>query len=704
VTGDDSLGETVHGGTIDRGTRVRRTARRLAPAAVVLLLQLVAFPMPLGAWLSGLVFGLVGSLAAVGLVLVWRSNRILNFAQGDLGGFPATLAVLLVTAGGLPWLAGVALGLVAAVVVGLVVDVVVVRRFFGAPRLLLTVATLGLSQVLGFCTLLLPRAWGLGPAVRTLPPPFEWSWEFGGVVFDASDLVAVVVAPVALVAVALLLGRTRTGTAVRAAADRSDRALSLGVPVRRLEAQVWILVTVLAYISMVLTAAVAALPFGVALGLAVVARSLAAFVLGRMDDFLAVGAAAVALGVLESGVRWNTGDVVVFAPILAGLVVAGLLVQRRGTSRADRNDSSSWQTVGEVRPVPAVLARLPEVRAAQWGLGMVTVLAATLLPLLLGTNGQIKLGIVVAFMVVGLSLVVLTGWAGQVSLGQMTFVGVGAAIGAWCTVNRGWDPLVAMAAAAAIGAVVAVLVGLPALRLRGLYLAVTTLALSLAASEWVFSNRAWRWIPVDPFDRPLLMGRVSIDSPLRIYYLALTVLAVVAWLLRGLRRSRTGRVLVALRDNETNVAAFGVSPTRAKLTAFAVSGAVAAVAGVVLVLAQSAFRPTTYGADESISVFVATVIGGPATLLGGAVGALFQRGSQWLLPTPWSFFATGAGVLVVLLVLPQGLGGVLWGLRDRFLRWAARRHGVTSLALDRTSAADPDAELNPPVDDVEVAP
>ena len=672
---------------------MRRAARRLAPAAVVLLLQLLVFPMPLGAWLSGLVYGLVGSLAAVGLVLVWRSNRVLNFAQGDLGGFPATLAVLLVTAGGLPWLAGVALGLAAAVVVGLLVDVVVVRRFFGAPRLLLTVATLGLSQVLGFCTLLLPRAWGLGPAVRTLPPPFEWSWAFGGVVFDASDLVAVLVAPLALVAVALLLGRTRTGMAVRAAADRSDRALSLGIPVRRLEAQVWILVTVLAYVSVVLTAGVAALPFGVALGLAVVARSLAAFVLGRMDDFLAVGAAAVALGLLESGVRWNTGDVVVFAPILAGLVVAGLLVQRRGTRRADRDESSSWQSVGDVRPVPDVLVRLPEVRAARWGLGVLGVAAAVLLPLLLGTNGQIKLGIVVAFMVVGLSLVVLTGWAGQVSLGQMTFVGVGAAIGAWCTVNRGWDPLVAMLAAAAVGAAVAVLVGLPALRLQGLYLAVTTLALSLAASEWVFSNRAWQWIPVDPFDRPLVLRRFSIDSPMRIYYLGLGVLAVVAWLLRGLRRSRTGRVLVALRDNETNVAAFGVSPTRAKLTAFAVSGAVAAVAGVVLVLAQSAFRPTTYGADESISVFVATVIGGPATLLGGAVGALFQRGAQWLLPAPWSFFATGAGVLVVLLALPEGLGGVLWGVRDRFLRWAARRHGVTSLALDRS--ADPGADHDP---------
>ena len=93
------------------------------------------------------------------------------------------------------------------------------------------------------------------------------------------------------------------------------------------------------------------------------------------------------------------------------------------------------------------------------------------------------------FGIIGMSVVVLTGWAGQVSLGQMAFVGVGAAIGAATMDGWGWDPFLAMLVAGPAGAVVAVVVGLPALRLRGLYLAMTTLALSLAASSWIFSNR-----------------------------------------------------------------------------------------------------------------------------------------------------------------------------------------------------------------------
>jgi branched-chain amino acid transport system permease protein len=92
-------------------------------------------------------------------------------------------------------------------------------------------------------------------------------------------------------------------------------------------------------------------------------------------------------------------------------------------------------------------------------------------------------------------------------------------------------------------------------------------------------------------------------------------------------------------------------------------------------------------------VFVATVIGGPATLTGGVIGALFQRGSQWLLPAPWSFLATGVGVLLVLIAIPEGLGGVLWRLRDRFLRWAARRNGLTVASLERST--DPEIQHQP---------
>lgn len=679
------------------GQTARSSSRPLAdaslflPAIAIVAVQLIWFPMPSGAILSGAVLGVLGALAAIGMALVWRANRIVNFAQGDLGALPATLAVLLVTLGGLPWLLGVTIGLAAAIVVGLLADVLVVRRFYRSPRLQLTVVTLGLAQVLAFGALLLPRWWDAGPAIRTMPPPFDASFTVGGVVFDANDLIAMVVAPVLMVVVALVLRLTDTGVAIRAAADRTDRASMLGIPVRRLEAQVWVLAAVLAYVSVVLTAGVASLPFGLGLGLSVVLRALTAMVIGRMTHLVVIAVTSVTLGILEAGVRWNMGDATLVSPFLAALIVIALLLQRRGATRADRDDSSAWGATGEVRPVPPVLARLPEVRLTRLVLVVATGLLVLGLPPLLGTNGQLKAGVIVVFATIGTSVVVLTGWAGQVSLGQMAFVGVGAAIGAWATVEQGWDPLAAMLLAGPIGAVVAVLVGLPALRLRGLYLAVTTLALSLAASEWIFSNRAVDWIPEGSFLRPELLHRISLDSPLRLYYFALVVLALAVLALRGVRRSRTGRVLIALRDNEPGTTAYGVDTTRAKLGAFALSGCIASISGVVLVIHQAAFRPVTYSAEESLTVFTATVVGGLGSVLGAVLGAVFQRGSQWLLPMPWSVLATGLGVLVVLSAVPDGLGGLLFRARDRLLGVVARRHGLVNTAFDRSHAAPLDA-------------
>ena len=682
---------------VRRPSRAAGTGALFIPAVAIILVQVLWFPMPSGAVLSGVILGLLGALGAIGMALVWRANRVVNFAQGDLGALPATLAVLLVTLGGLPWIVGVTLGLGAALLVGLLADVLVVRRFFRSPRLQLTVATLGLAQVLAFCALLLPRLWDAGPAIRTMPAPFEASFTFGGVAFDASDLIALFVAPVLMIGVAVLLRLTDTGIAVRAAADRTDRASMLGIPVRRLEAQIWVVATALAYVSMVLTAGVTSLPFGLGVGLSVVLRALTALVVGRMTHLVTIAVTAVALGVLETGIRWNTGGAYLVSPILAGLIVVSLLMQRRGTNRSDQDETSSWGASGEVRPVPAAIARLREVRLSRIALVAVTLLVVIGVPPLLGTNGQLKAGVIVVFAMIGASVVVLTGWAGQVSLGQMAFVGVGAAVGSWATVERGWEPLTSMLVAGLVGAVVAVLVGLPALRLRGLYLAVTTLALSLAASEWIFSNRAVDWIPTGSFSRPELLHRIDLNSPLRLYYFALVVLVLTVLALQGVRRSRTGRVLIALRDNESGVVAYGVSPTRAKLSAFALSGFVAAAAGVVLVIHQAAFREVTYGPEESLTVFAATVVGGLGSLFGAVLGAMFQRGSQWLLPAPWSVLATGVGVLVVLSSMPDGLAGLVFRVRDRALASIARRNGVASLSVDRT-------HLEPVHDDEEGSP
>ena len=124
--------------------------------------------------------------------------------------------------------------------------------------------------------------------------------------------------------------------------------------------------------------------------------------------------------------------------------------------------------------------------------------------------------------------------------------------------------------------------------------------------------------------------------------------------------------------------AYGVNPTRAKLTAFAVSGWIAAIAGVLFVYHQAAFRAVSYDAYESVTVFVSTVIVGLGALSGGPIGALFAQGAQWLLPAPWSFLVVGVGVILVLTSLPGGLGGLFWSLRDHYLRSTARRNGVVS--------------------------
>ena len=236
-------------------------------------------------------------------------------------------------------------------------------------------------------------------------------------------------------------------------------------------------------------------------------------------------------------------------------------------------------------------------------------------PEVLGTNGLIKAGAMLVFATIGLSMVVLSGWAGQVSVGQMAFVGLGGAVAAWAIVERGYDPVLAMGMAGLAGAALAIVIGIPALRLRGLNLAVVTLGLAVAASNALFSNELWRWIPTGVFDRPKLLGRFDVDSPGRLYYLSLVVLVISVVAVRGLRRSRFGRVLVAQRDNEVAVSSFGANVVTAKLASFAVSGFIAAVAGAVFVLHQAAFRDENYDVGFGISVFVAAVIGG----LGSAI-------------------------------------------------------------------------------------
>jgi len=669
----------------------RRAVTTVGPAAVILLLVVVVFPVPAGVFARGIIVGLLGALVAMGMALIYRANRILNFAQADLGAVPTVLAAMLITAWSWPYLVGLGAGLAASVLLGLVVDLAIISRFTKSPRLILTVATIGLTQLLVVSGLLLPLLWDERPQTIRLAPPFELSFEIEPVVFSANDLLALILAPLAMVAVAFFLQRTTWGTAVRAAAERRDRAALLGVPVRRLQTVVWVIATVLAFVALYLRAGVLGLPFGFAGSFNVLLAAFAALMLGRMVNLPAIALSAVALGVLELAVDWNAESPLLIQPILAVVIVATLLLRRRSTSRADADETSSWQTVGHDRPIPPELVHLPEVRWVRYALASLVAVVVLLLPNVLGAEDSLKLSAIIIFALVGVSVVVLTGWAGQVSLGQMSFAAVGATVGAKATSAWNLDLSIALVLGGVLGAAVAVVVGLPALRLRGLYLAVTTLAFSLATSAYFLNPQFFEWVPTqnDRIDRPELFGRIGYDSPTGIYYVALAVFALVVWMVLGMRRTRTGRVLLALRENEKAAQSYGISVTRVKLTAFAVSGFVAAVAGGLLAHHQQSVSPVLYGTPESFSVFIASVVGGVGSIFGAVLGAVFLRGSQWLLPAErWQALASAIGVLLVLMILPGGLASLWSRVRDLYLVKVADRRGlvVPSLVADVATA------------------
>ena len=240
---------------------------------------------------------------------------------------------------------------------------------------------------------------------------------------------------------------------------------------------------------------------------------------------------------------------------------------------------ASLSLAGSVRDLPAAPRDLTEVKVARPTGAAIAFAAACTLPLWMGQGELIRASALVALAVVGCSIVVLTGWSGQVSLGQMSFAAVGGVMGAVALIDWHWDLSLAFLLAGATAAVVAVVVGLPTLRLDGMFAAVTTLAFALAASGYLLVPAEFSWIPQGQLGTPYLFG-VSITSQASTFELSLGVLVLVLVAIQGLRHSRVGRVLRALPANQRAASGYGVRIVWAKLTAFAISGFIAGLAGV----------------------------------------------------------------------------------------------------------------------------
>lgn len=659
---------------------VLRFVAPLSPAVALVAVQLVFFGVPAGAWIRGVVIGLLTALLAMGMALVYRANRVLNFAQADLGYVPAALSVGLILFAGLPYLLGLLIGAVSSVVLGMLVELAIIRRFSRSPRLVLTVATIGVTQLLAVFAIMLPRLWDEAAASQRIPPPLDWKLTIGSFILNANDFIALVVAPLAMLGVGLFLTRTRIGTAVRAAAERGERASMLGIPVGWLSTAVWGIAGLLSFLALFLRAGILGVPLGNALSISALVLALAALVIGRLRNLTTIAVAAVALGILEYGVSWNAESPLLVAPFVGAAVMVALLMQRRSSSRLDQDTTASWRLADEVRDVEPELARIPLVRLLRWGTYALLALGLFAAPQILRSDQVVKITAIGIYAIIGLSLVVLTGWAGQISLGQVAFVAIGGAVSAKLTSTWNVDLSASLLAAAVVGGVAAFIVGLPALRLRGLYLAVTTLVFAMSVTSWLLNDRFFSWVPgAKRVKRPPLFGRLDVETSTRYYVYVLIVLGVVMMAMKGIRRSRTGRAILALRDNERAAQSYALSAVRTKLTAFTISGAIAGVAGGLYTHLNHSFDLSSYGVGESLEVFTASVVGGLGSMFGAVLGAVYLRGTEWFVTAEeWRFLSSAAGVLLVLLILPGGLGALIVRIRDELVRRIGARRKESS--------------------------
>ena len=349
--------------------------------------------------------------------------------------------------------------------------------------------------------------------------------------------------------------------------------------------------------------------------------------------------------------------------------------------------------------MPIELRNIREVLMAKSVLAGIA-LVAVLLPLVVDEKYAGRFTIVVITAIVAVSLVVLTGWAGQISLGQYGFAGLGAAVAGGLGV-REVDFFVCILLAGMAGALAAVLIGLPALRIQGPFLAVTTLAFAFTV-QYFFLNPSYfgqggqiaDLLPHngDFVRRPELYGFFSTTSDVRYYFVCLTILALSVLLARNLRKNRMGRVLIGVRDNARGMQAYGVNPATSKLAAFAISGFIAAVAGGLFAFYLQSVDALAFTAERSISVFTIAVIGGLTSLPGAVMGAFVIEGIPFLLDGDQivRLLTSSVGLLFLLMFVPGGLSEIFFRSRDHYLRWVAKRHAihVPSLVADSLVTKD----------------
>jgi branched-chain amino acid transport system permease protein len=557
----------------------------------------------------GLVTASVYAVAASGLVVTYTTSGIFNFAHGAIGMMGAFMYWQLLD-WGLPTAVAIALVLlVIAPLAGVVIDRLIMRGLEGTPEVTRTVVTVGL--LFGLIALA-PIIWP--PNRNRIVGEFFGGSKFqiGDVFVSYHQIVVVVIAGLVAVGLRLLLYETRTGIAMRAVVSNRDLVRLTGGRPDRASATSWALGCSLAALAGILIADRVGLEV-MTLTLLVV-NAYAAAIVGRLVSLPMTFLGAVILGLAQSyavgylpqNPDWLPQGIDIVTSLRLAIPVVMLFIVLLVLPQAP------LRTHGIVRS-REVVAR-PSMRSALIA-GAVLVVGVGIISSFLNASQIASWSKGLAFAIIMVSLVPLTGYGGQISLAQMSFAGLGAyAMATW---GSGGSPL-GLLGACVLPALVGALVALPAVRLRGIYLALATLAFAVFMDRVVFTQDAMFRGGSKPIDRLSFLG-ISFESDRSYMILLAVVFAAVGIGVVHLRLGPFGRRLQAMKDSPAACATLGLNLTVTKLQVFMLSAGIAGLGGAMLGGLQKTATVSQYDTLQSLPVLLMAVAGG----IGMVSGALF---------------------------------------------------------------------------------
>ena len=309
-----------------------------------------------------------------------------------------------------------------------------------------------------------------------------------------------------------------------------------------------------------------------------------------------------------------------------------------------------------------------------WVLALVAFVVALLLPVIFRGNDYLLNLCVVAgvYSIVVMGLGILLGWAGQMSLAQAAFLGIGAYTSAYFTTHVGLNFWQALPLSILMSALVGVGVGYPCLRLSGHYLALATIGFGII-TQLVLIN--WKAVTngsdgITGIPAPPPIGSISFESYGAYFYIVLGFVVLCAYIASRIKTTRVGRAMEAIRENELAASAMGINTTRYKILAFVLAGSYAGLAGSLLAHSIKFISPDSYSFDQSVVFLVMLILGGSSSIGGAILGAaLLTLLPEVLRPLKNSYIMVyGAAVVAMIIFMPQGLVGLIEAFTKRFRR------------------------------------